>query len=234
MSKKKATGKVVKVKKAKKTLPINKRLLIGVVIVAIVAVSAYGFLMIYRDRGSTTPAQTLKPYEIVEKLVTTDNVTAVLVYTVTGDLDVGEKILGIYDKLIFIVQPVSMEVPSGGDEGKNATVRYYVVRYDTAHYLTNYLLSKLGTTPLIGNLSDFLVDKETLASLYESITLSDVGLSRKNIRALGDVEVHTYRIEADDAVITVCKEAIYGLPVEVAYYRKGYEVKLTLNDIIKY
>lgn len=232
MSKKKVTGKVVKVRKARRTLPINKRLLITVAIAAVVAASAYGFTMIYRR--DTTPAQTLKPYEIVEKLVTTDNVTAVFVYMVTGDLDVGGKILGIYDKLIFIVRPVSTEVPSSGDEGENATVRYYVVRYDTTHYLTNYLLSKLGTTPLIGNLSDLLVDKEALASLYQNITLSDLGLSRKNIRVLGDVEVHTYRIDADDTVITVCGEAVYGLPVEVTYYRKGYEIRLVLNDIMKY
>ncbi|MEM0360970.1 MAG: hypothetical protein QXY36_01135 [Sulfolobales archaeon] len=233
MSKKKVTGKVVKVRRARKTLPISKKLLIVVVIIAVMAVSTYGFTRIYQ--GSTTPTQTLKPYDILKDLATVDNISAVLVYIVTGDLDVGGKVLGIYDKLVFIVQPTSMEVPSNGDEGKNVTVRYYLVRYDTTHYLTNYLLSRLGINPLIRNLSDFLVDKETLASLYQNITLSDLGLSRKNIRVLGDVEVHIHRIEADDAVITVCNEVVYGLPVEVTYYRKGYEVRLTLDnvDIIK-
>ncbi len=231
MHQKKTAGKVVKVRKPRRTIPINPKLIAAIILAAAVVASVYGLSLIYR--GSVTAPQTLGPYEIIGKLYEGDNIVAILAYQVSGNLDAGGKVLGVYDRLVFLVQPGTMQVPPEEEGGENITIRYYVVRYDTEHYLSNYLLDKLGTASLVSNLSSIIVDEETLKLIYENVSISELGRERRNT-PLGDVEIRKYRIEVDDAVITVSREAVYKLPVEVTYSRNGNEVRMTLTDVIKY
>ncbi len=232
MPQKKVTGKVVKIRKSRRTPPINKKLIIALVITAVVIASTYGFVSTYQ--GGTTPTQTLKPYEVIERLAYEDNITAVLIYIVSGNLKLEDKVLGVYDRLIFLIQPATMQLPSNVGEGENTTIRYYMVRYNTEHYLTNYLLNMLGTTSVVKNLSDILVDEWLLRLLYENITTTELGRSRETIQPLGDVEVQKLRVEANSTAITISREVLYGLPVEITYSKEGSEVKLRLSDVIKY
>ncbi|MCS7108994.1 MAG: hypothetical protein RMH77_04715 [Sulfolobales archaeon] len=233
VGKKKATGKIVHVKKSRRTIRVNRKLLIA--LVAVVAVILSGYVLSSSIRGgSPTTQQSLKPYEIIEQLTTSDNVTAILVYTASGNLALRDKVLGVYDRLVFILQPAKMQLPSTDEEGKNITIRYYIVRYDTSHYLSNYLLSKLGTTPFIENLSQLIVDEDTLRLMYGELNTSELGSINMNSKVLGGIEARLYRIEVNASTINIYREVKYGLPVEVAYFSGNEEIKLTLNDVIKY
>ncbi|MEM0453706.1 MAG: hypothetical protein QXO98_03525 [Sulfolobales archaeon] len=231
---KKTTGKVVKVKKSRRTFLVNKKLVIALAIAVVLVLGTYSFFSFYKWNPSSPTQQVLKPHEIIEQLVSSDNITAILIYTVSGDLDLSDKVVGIYDRLVFILQPAKMQVPSTTEGEENITIRYYLVRYETTHYLSYYLLNKLGTSPYVENLSQLIVDEEVLKSLYENVNISQLGSIKKNVKPLGEVEVNQYWVEVDNKTITIYREVRYGLPIEVVYSSRGNEVRLTLSDVIKY
>lgn len=200
-----------------------------VVVLSVLTVFAY---YTYRPSASEVTSATLKPYEVLKSLVEGNNTNAALIYSVSGDLLVNTTVLGVYDRLIFLVQPTFIN-QSGGSENVSV-VKYYLIRYDTEHYLSNYLLPKLGTAYFTEDLSNLLVNELVLNSTCSNFSKTYLGEVSKYVRPLGEVRVKTYEVRCDSAVITEGLEATYNIPVEVSYVGNNTNVKIVLDDVMKY
>ena len=186
----------------------------------------------YRPSASEVISATLKPYEVLRSLVEGNNTNAVLIYSVSGNLLVNTTVLGVYDRLIFLVQPTFIN-QSGGSENVSV-VKYYLIRYDTEHYLSNYLLPKLGTAYFTEDLSNLLVNELVLNSTCSNFSKIYLGDVTKYVRPLGEVRVKMYEVRCDSAVITEGLEATYNIPVEVSYVSNNTNIRIVLDDVMKY
>jgi len=223
-------GKVVKVRKTRRRLYTPKTLAIVLVVVVLSVITVFTYYT-YRPSASEGTSTTLKPYEILKSLVEGNDTNAILVYSVSGNLLVNTTVLGVYDRLVFLVQPIYINQSEGSENV--SFIKYYLIRYDE-NYLSNYLLPKLGTAYVTEELNNLLVNKLVLNSTCSNFSKKYLGEVSKYVRPLGEVGVKVYEVMCDSAVITESLEATYNIPVEVVYAGGNTSIRVVLDDVMKY
>jgi len=186
----------------------------------------------YRPSASEGTPTTLKPYEILKSLVEGNDTNAILVYNVSGNLLVDTVVLGVYDRLVFLIQPMYINQSEGSENV--SVIKYYLIRYDTEHYLSNYLLPKLGTTYVTEELSNLLVNELVLNSTCSNFSKEYLGEVSRYVGPLGEVGVKVFEVRCDSALITKALEATYNIPVEVVYVSNNTNIKVVLDSVMKY
>ncbi len=226
----KESGKVVKIKRARRStkLPSLKLILI-VTSVIIISLAIYSHAPRLSE-GAKGTAESLKPQDILKDLAA-GNASVALIYDVSGDLLIGNgTVLNVYDRLAIIVQPYSIAT----NESNSSASWKYAIRSDiTSQYLSYYLLSKLGNDVVANDTRDILLNINVLKRLYGNVSYEVLGIEKINNKVLGDVEVEVYEYSYDSLKVRAYYEVTYGVPVELDLNDGGYVVRLTLSNILK-
>jgi hypothetical protein len=242
----KETGKIVKIKKARKYPRIKLRIdiIVVLIIIAIGAFIGYNILVSQTQVQTETPKR--DPYEVLAEVIDNKNesVAADILYKVRGDLSIPDRVIGVKDFILFRIRFMRYEVPENITVNNetitvNKTYEEYFVNFYKADYL-GALLENLGFQYYIQNFSDFLVNPEGISIISNnSYVRKYLGTEKIENSVFEEVEAKveefSYTVVRGentlDVYVKIWREPKYDVPIKLEVVINGHKIELEVIGI---